>query len=153
MGFADFKSGVPDIELGCASGAKINPSSFVGHELIALFCPLDPAAAEREIAAYRNRGADFVDHDAWLLAFADQCGDIAVDDTARALIIADPDRRGWVAFRNMAAHPEEFDRNSGATFLFTRGGRLHRYWHGAGHADDVLAELYTPAWEHPHEQV
>jgi hypothetical protein len=147
MVLAGFRFGVPDLELGCSSGTRINPSSFVGHELIALFCPLDEAAAQTEMAAYRARGAEFLDHDAWLLTFADHCGAIAVDGAARLLTIPDGDRRGWVAFRNLAAHPEELDRSSGATFMFTRGGSLHRLWQGSGHVEEVLAELRAPSFE------
>jgi hypothetical protein len=43
------------------------------------------------------------------------------------------------------------DRESGATFLFTRGGNLHRYWHGPGHIDEVLAELKIPPSENPYQ--
>lgn len=145
------KFGIPDIELGCASGAKINPSSFAGHELIALFCPFDAAQTANEIAAYQRYSAELVQRDAWLLTFAEQCEDFLVDGITRVLTIPDQDRHGWVAFRNLTAHPEEMDRSSGATFLFTRGGGLHRYWHGIGHAQEVVAELRTPASQHPHQ--
>ena len=152
MSSANLKFGIPDIELGCVSGAKINPSSFAGHELIALFCPLDPTSAAREIAAYRRHGAEFVERDAWLLTFAEHCDDVSVNGAARALAIPDPERHAWVAFRDLTEHPEQLDRSSGATFMFTRGGGLHRYWHGAGHVDDVLAELRAPCSMH-HQQV
>jgi hypothetical protein len=150
MATTGLKFGIPDIELGCFSGMKINPSSFVGHELIALFCPIDPAGAAREIAAYTRHFGDFVDCDAWLLTFADQCSNAAVDGARRLLTIPDPDRRAWIAFRNVAHDPEELDRSSGAVFLFSRGGALHRYWHGDGHVDGVLAELHAPTFEHQH---
>jgi hypothetical protein len=145
------KFGIPDIELGCASGAQINPSSFAGHDLIALFCPVDAAAAAQELAAYRNHCSDFVERDAWLLTFTEHCNDLSVDGVGRELTIPDPEKRAWVAFRNLVDHPEEMDRDSGAAYLFTRGGGLHRYWHGAGHVDDVLAELRAPSFGHPHQ--
>jgi hypothetical protein len=145
------KYGIPDIELGCAAGTKINPSCFAGHELIALFCPLDAGAAAQEIEAYRRHSASFVERDAWLLTFADQCSDASVDGPARVLTIPDRDRHAWVAFRDLTGHSEEFDRSSGATFLFTRGGGLHRYWHGPGHVDEVLKELRVPSSQHPHQ--
>jgi len=145
MNSTDSKFGIPSIEIGCASGATINPASFAGHELIALFCPVDPAVAAREIAAYRHYSAEFVERDAWLLTFAQECGEFGVDGAVRVLTIPDPDRHAWIAFRGLTDHPEEMDRESGATFLFMRGGGLHRYWHGAGHASEVLAELLVPS--------
>jgi len=151
MATIEFKYGIPDIELGCEAGSKINPSCFAGHALIALFCPLDAGAAAQEIEAYRRHSADFVARDAWLLAFADQSSDASVDGPARVLTIPDRDRHAWVAFRDLTGHPEEFDRSSGATFLFTRGGGLHRYWHGAGHVDEVLEELRMPSSQHQHQ--
>lgn len=151
MSTTSLRYGIPDLEFGCAPGKTINPSSFIGHELVALFCPLEPSAAARETAAYRHHCAEFAQRDAWLLTFADSCADVAVDGESRLVTIADPDRHGWVAFRDLTDHPEEMDRSSGATFLFTRGGGLHRYWHGTGHVDEVLAELRTPSSEHPHQ--
>ena len=133
------KFGIPDIELRCAEGATINPGSFAGHELIALFCPIDSDAAEQEIAAYRSHCAEFVNRDAWLLVFADTCP----VGTGRALTIPDRDRCAWVAFRDLAAQPEELDRRSGAVFFFTRGGALHRYWRGPGHLPEVIEQLQT----------
>ena len=151
MTAADLKFGIPNLELGCSSGATVNPASFAGHELIALFCPLDAAAAAQEITSYRHHCAEFVERDAWLLTFAERCDDLSVDGAARVLTIPDPERHAWVAFRDLTAHPDEMDRSSGAAFLFTRGGGLHRYWHGAGHVDEVLAELRIPSSQHPHQ--
>jgi hypothetical protein len=129
----------------------INPSSFAGHELIVLFSPLDRLTAEREIAAYRHHCAEFADRDAWLLAFIEHCDQLNVDGACRVLTIPDPDRHAWIAFRDLTHHAEEMDRGSGATFLFTRGGGLHRYWHGSGHVQEVLAEVQTASAEHPHQ--
>jgi hypothetical protein len=151
MAPTQLKFGIPDLELGCTSGKKNNPATFAGHELIALLCPLDAAAAAQEREAYWVHRAEFVERDAWLLTFADQCGDLSVDGPSRLLTIPDGDRHAWVAFRGLTLHPEEFDRGNGAIFLFTRGGSLHRYWSGSGHVDEVLAELRTPASEHPHQ--
>jgi hypothetical protein len=151
MASTDLKFGIPDLELCCASGAKLNPASFAGHELIALFCPIDVAKSAQEIAAYRQHSVELVKRDAWLLTFADHCDDLSVDGAERVLTIPDPEKRAWVAFRNLTTHPEEMDRSSGATFLFTRGGGLHRYWHGAGHVDEVLSELRVPSSQHRHQ--
>lgn len=146
------KFGIPDLELGCASGTKINPSSFSGHDLIALFCPSDPTSASQEIAAYRKHCAEFVENDAWLLIFLDRRrGEVAVDGGGRVLTISDPDGHAWLAFRDLIEDPEELDRKRGATFLFTRGGGLHRCWQGSGHVDEVVAELGTPSSLHSHQ--
>jgi hypothetical protein len=138
--------GIPDIELGSTAGNTINPASFAGHQLVALFAPLDFPG--EEIAAYKNRCDEFAKHDAWLLIFSEQ-GDLKVGGAAKTF--PDPDRHAWVAFRNLTPHPEELDRQSGATFLFSKGGCLHRFWHGSGHIEDVIAELGTPASEQMHE--
>lgn len=151
MASVGFKFGIPNVELRCASGDSINPSSFAGHELIVLFSPLDPVAAEREIASYRRHCAEFVQRDAWLLAITGHGDGLKVDGPGRVLTIPDPERHAWVAFRDLTHHVEEMDRSSGATFLFTRGGRLHRFWHGSGHVDELLAELRLPSSEHPHQ--
>lgn len=145
MASIELRFGIPNIEVGAASGLRINPSSFAGHELIVLFCPTDPDGAAQELAAYRAHNTDFVERDAWLLAFAGD-GKAIVDGPVRTLTIPDRSRRAWVAFRDLAAHPEEFDRSSGATFLFTRGGNLQRYWHGPGHVSQVLEELRRPSF-------
>jgi len=144
----NLRFGIPDIELSCDSGTKVNPASFAGHELIVLFCPTDAAEAGQEIAAYRKHCADFVARDAWLLTFADQCGDVAVEGADRVMTVPDPDWHAWVAFRNLTPHPEEYARADGATFLFGRGGDLRGYWRGSGHAHDVLAELQSPSAEY-----
>lgn len=145
---AQLNFGIPDIELSCSSGIKVNPASFAGHELIVLFVPRD--SPEQEIAAYRHHCDEFVKRGAWLLVFADDCNAQA-GGQRRVLTVADPQRHAWVAFRNLTSHPEELGRADGAAFLFTRGGTLHRYWHGSGHVEDVLAELQKPSAEHEHE--
>ena len=138
--------GIPDIDLACSQDVSINPSAFAGHHLIALFCPIDEEQAADEITSYRRRARDFVTEDAWILAFADQCA--RLPQIGQPLLIADPSRRAWVAFRDLADSPEALDRADGAAFLFTRGGGLQRCWHGAGHVDDVLKELHKPASQH-----
>jgi hypothetical protein len=149
MNSVELKFGIPDIDLPCPSGSKVNPASFAGHDLIVLFGPLDPVAAAQEIAAYGEQIAEFVASDAWLLAFADECS--GVGGRSRVLTIPDPERHAWVAFRDITDHPEEMDRSSGAVFLFTRGGNLHRYWHGSGHVDEIIAELRTSSFHHAHQ--
>lgn len=144
MDAVKLKFGLPDIELGSASGSTINPSSFAGHWLIVLFCPLRPVEASAEVGAYLSRAAEFVSRDAWLLTFADGCA-VAIDAGGRILTLPDPERHAWVAFRDLTHRPEEKDRDSGAAFLFTRGGSLHRYWHGSGHVEEVIGQLAKPS--------
>ena len=151
MARIDLNFGIPAIEICCSSGTKINPASFAGHELIVLFCPLDRDTAYAEVNAYLAHSAEFVSRDAWLLTFAEECGDLSIDGGNRVLTVPDPKGRAWNAFRDLTRRPQEMDRKSGATFLFSRGGNLHRYWHGSGHVDEVLAELCTPSFEHSHQ--
>lgn len=151
MNTVDLRFGIPNIEIGCPSGAKINPSTFAGHELIVLFCPLDADRAGKEIGAYLSHSDEFVAHDAWLLTFAEHWNDLAIDGGSRILAIPDRECRAWAAFRDLAWRGESMHRDSGATFLFTRGGSLHHYWPGTGHVDEVLAELVKPSFEHPHQ--
>lgn len=152
MSPVELKFGIPDLELDCRSGKSINPSDFAGHELVALFCPLDPAAASAEIAAWRRRSSELVKRDAWLLTFAELSDELLGESAQRMSIIPDPRRHAWTAFCDLTGHGEDFSRSSGATFLFTRGGGLHRHWPGIGHVDEVLAELQTPSFAHQHQR-
>jgi hypothetical protein len=133
--------GIPDVELSCTFGLTINPSSFAGHELVVVFCPTDPVQAARSLSTYRQRIAEFVDHDAWILVIGDPSAQEGTKGPERVLAILDPDQHAWLAFRNLTDRPEAFDRETGATYFFTRGGNLHRFWHGPAHIDDVLSEL------------
>ena len=141
MAATALRFGIPDIELRCASGATVNPAGFAGHELVILFCPVDPAEAAREISSYRSRCADFVGYDAWVLAIGEECADVEGQGPDRILTIKDPQRGAWEALRALIDPKEALDRKSGATFFFTRGGNLHRSWSGPGHVQDVLWEL------------
>lgn len=138
------KFGIPDIGLTCGEGRTINPSAFAGHELVVVFCPRNAEQASHELDAYRKHAADFVERDTWILAFGEECGPSIPGQAANPLLIADTDRQAWVAFRDLTNSPETLDRADGATFLFTRGGGLHRYWHGSGHVHEVLEELRSP---------
>lgn len=141
MASTALRFGIPDIDLCCPSGAVVNPSSFAGHALVVLFCPTDSAEAAGEIGAYRDHCADLVERDAWVLAIGEQCAEEGPD---RILCIRDPQVKAWQAFRRLADPKEALDRKHGATFLFTRGGNLHRFWHGPGHIRDALSELENP---------
>ena len=146
------KFGIPDLELRCASGDTINPSNFAGHALIAVFLPDDPGMAMMELRQLRKTCAELANHDGWIIAFSNDGQPVEPGSTARILTIPDPGRRAWTAFRDLTDCPETIDRGSGATFLFTRGGSLHRYWPGTGHADDVLQELCAPVSTYPNER-
>ena len=138
--------GLPDIELTCSPEVAINPSAFAGHHLIALFCPTDEDEAAQEIAAYRKHSSELVVEDARILAFGNQRA--GAPQIGQPLIIADTDRRAWIAFRDLTDSRETLDRADGAVFLFTRGGGLQRFWHGSGHVLDLLEELRGPASQH-----
>lgn len=144
-GDGNLKFGIPDIDLACSPELSINPSSFVGHHLVVLFCSTDAEQGAREIEAYAKHSREFAAEDAWILAFGDQCG--LKPQVGQPLMIADKDRHAWVAFRDLVESPESLDRGDGATFLFGRGAGLRRYWHGSGHVQEVLEELHQPAFE------
>jgi hypothetical protein len=129
--------GLPDFDCGCAEGGTINPSTFAGHDLIVLFLPADAASASRELGDYAAACDELVDSDAWLLAFG------AAPSGHGLKVYGDPDQRAWSAFRQLIEAPQTLMRDSGATFFFTRGGNLHRYWSGPGHLAEVLDELRT----------
>ena len=148
----NLKFGIPDLELTCASGATINPAGFAGHALIAVFLPDDPETAAREMSLLRKTCTDFADSDGWILAFGNHNERVDGDTTARILTISDPGRRAWTAFRDLTDGLETIDRGRGATFLFTRGGNLQRYWEGPGHADEILQALRKPASGNPKER-
>ena len=80
--------GIPDIELPLLAGGTINPGNFAGHELVVLFCPLDRAAAEQELADY-NRHADQLSYnDAWMIAVGETG---SVEPASRVTFAAEPD--------------------------------------------------------------
>ena len=130
--------GIPDIDLPLAKGGTVNPSDFAGHELVVLFCPLDPSAAERELADY-NRNTDWFSYDdAWMIAVG---GGTNAVPASRMTLATEPDRRAWEAFGETMDPPKRLPREEGAVFLFGRGGCLTRAWLGPGHAGVVVSEL------------
>ena len=130
--------GIPDIEFPLSKGGTVNPTNFIGHELIVLFCPLDRGAAARELADYNRYVDQFSYNDAWMIAVSD---DTAALPASRITIAADPDLEAWRAFNECLDPPERSSREEGAVFLFGRGGCLTRAWSGSGHANDVVGEL------------
>lgn len=134
--------GIPDIELPKAGGVVVNPADFAGHQLIVLFCPTAPDAAAKELDEYGGHAPEFCDNDAWIIGIcADEIG--AAGAACRACFSVAVDRGGvaWSAFMTLAKHIDEQRRESGAVFLFGRGGSLQRAWAGSGHANEVMAEL------------
>jgi peroxiredoxin len=130
--------GIPDIELPLPTGGTVNPTDFIGHELVVLFCPLDRGAAARELADY-NRIADQLSYnDVWMIVV---CDDATTLPASRMTIAADPDLAAWRAFRECFDPPVQLPRLDGAVFLFGRGGCVTRAWPGSGHARDVVKEL------------
>ena len=139
-------SRLPDIWLRCEQGSLVNPAAFAGHELVVLFCPTSDADAAREISSYLKHADSFVCRDAWVMIFADSPHTLAEQGHGMR-ILADPDRKAWVLFRDLTEDPEVLDRADGAVFYFARGGGLSRYWQGSGHVRRVLEELSVPACE------
>ena len=111
----NLKFGIPDINLACSPELSINPSSFVGHYLVVLFCSTDAEQGAREIEAYAKHSREFAAEDAWILAFGDQCG--LKPQVGQPLMIADQDRHAWVAFRDLVESPESLDRGDIAQAL------------------------------------
>lgn len=130
--------GVPDIQLPMLKGGTVNPTDFIGHELVVLFCPLDRGAAAREVADYDRHVDQLSFNDAWIIAVHD---DPEILLASRIQVAGDPDLRAWRAFSKCLDSPELTSREEGAVFLFGRGGCLTRAWPGSGHASDVVKEL------------
>ena len=135
---AKLNYGIPDIELPLPKGGTVNPSDFAGHELVVLFCPLERAAAARELADYNRHADQFSYNDAWMIAV---CDDTKTLPAIRMTIAAEPDLSAWKAFGESLDPPEQLPREEGAVFLFGRGGCLTRAWQGQGHGNEVVSEL------------
>lgn len=145
MDDARLRFGIPDLELGCPDGRSVNPATFVGHQLIVLFLPVEEAAAVRELGDYASYAQEFADNDAWVLNIVSEVRpSLAVRGGCHALVI-DPRNEAWRAFERLVEHRPAPPRAGGAVFLFSRGGGLQRAWAGPGHAQDVVRELVRPA--------
>lgn len=136
MPTSELNFGVPDIELEWASGGKLNPSRFVGHQLLVLFLPLNESKAAVEREHYGRLASEFAKHDSWLVMIG---GSAQPGFSQGSRVALDPDDIAWSAFTRLAKR--ELDRSAGAAFLFTRGGSLFRSWEGSGHAGAVLTEI------------
>ena len=134
--------GIPNVQLPWSCGGTVNPSCFVGHQLVVLFLPVDPRHVTAELDSYDARADEFGGSDAWFLAIGQSPADQAVKSRTKPIAM-DRDGAAWQAFNKLAKR--KLDRAEGAAFLFTRGGSLHRVWPGRGHAPEVFAELVTRA--------
>lgn len=134
--------GIPDIDLPWSCGGTVNPSCFVGHQLVVLFLPDDAKQRTAELTAYGTVANEFTETDAWFLAIA--LGDANVPSERHSMPVAvDGEGGAWHAFKKLAGPAAKLDRDKGAAFQFTRGGALHRVWPGPGHAREVMDELLT----------
>lgn len=134
--------GIPDVELPKLGGGVVNPSDFAGHQLIVLFCPTAPDATAKELNEYGRHAAEFCDNDAWIIGIcADETGAASATSKACFSVAVDREPAAWSAFLRLAKHIDEPQRESGAVFLFGRGGSLQRVWTGSGHASEVMCEL------------
>jgi len=130
---------IPDVVLQRAGGGEINPSALTGQELVVIFCPAEPAAAAREIEAYRALAGEFQDHGVWLLGvLADGVEPPAPPSGGPRIALAhDSSGAGWLAFSPWLDGARG-QRAQGATFLFTHWGGFDTAWAGTGHASEVL---------------
>lgn len=138
------KFGIPNIELPWSDGGTVNPSCFVGHQLVVLFLPVGTKEQAEELTAYDKVADEFADSDTWLLTISKS----AASDSLRCPnipIALDPDGTAWQAFVKLAEAGTKLKRDNGAAFLFTRGGALCRVWPGHGHTRAVMDELLTRA--------
>ena len=132
---------IPDVVLQRAGGGALNTSAFIGQEFVLIFCPADPAAAAREIEAYRGLVGEFQDHGVWILGvLADGIDQPRREAGEPSIALAhDPSGAAWSAFAPWLEDSNS-QRAPGATFLFTRSGCFDQSWAGTGHAKEVLEE-------------
>ena len=145
MDDVQLRYGIPDVELDCPKGGTVNPTTFVGHQLVIVFLPTDEAAALREIGDYASYSSELTANDAWVLGIVQQERPSAAIMAAGHGLVSDPDCSAWRAFQRLLKVAESHDRHDGAVYLFGRGGALQRAWLGSGFADDVVRELRRQA--------
>jgi hypothetical protein len=133
------KYGVPNIELDWSSGGTVNPTCFVGHQLVVLFLPKDARQQTAEFESYEKLAEELSGTDAWFLVVGDRP---YVKNGAKTPVALDPDDKAWAALKEIAGDAK-LDRSTGAVFFFTRGGAFHRAWAGVGNADAVVKELLS----------
>ena len=140
--------GIPNINLHRHNGGEINPSTFVGHELVVFFCPADPVAAAREIESYSALAEAFVAAGAWLICIFSGGSSAETPHLRKDIHITlacDQDGSAWDAFESLLETTGRAEEAAGGAFLFERGGCLAKAWPGTGHAENVLNELHRRA--------
>jgi peroxiredoxin len=147
MGATALCYGIPDIRLPRVGGGAINPSDFVGHELVVFFCPAGAADAMKEVESFRSRAAAFADAGAWVIGIL---GEGPVEQhqaagTAEIALASDPDGSAWAAFESLLDEEQRGEERNGGTFLFARGGSLDAAWPVCGRAEVALNALRGPA--------
>jgi peroxiredoxin len=139
---SELNFGIPDIELPWSCGGTVNPSCFVGHQLVVLFLPDDAEQRTAELAAYEKLANEFAGTDAWFLTVATSDAP-ARSDRQSIPVAVDRDGGAWRAFAKLAEPATELNRDKGAAFLFSRGGAFRQAWPGQGHAREVMDELLS----------
>lgn len=137
----ELKFGIPDLELSKLSGGKVSPATFVGHALVVLFCPHSRAGEAAALDQYSDAVCELSAYDAWLLVVIEQDGSSYLESKCSCSILYDPEGAGWDAFAKLADPDVSLNRDEGATFLFSRGGALHKAWRGIASPERVLHAL------------
>lgn len=129
------KTSIPDIELARSDGVPVNPSHFIGHDLIVLFLPGNEKDSVRDLAEYDALADRLARDDAYMIVICE----VATNSThSRVANVSDPESKAWKEFDTTDQAPR---RAEGAVYLFGRGGCLRRRWEGPGHAQDVFTAL------------
>lgn len=135
MADARVREGRLDVPLRLVDGGATNLGHFRGHKLIVLFCPADPAAAGREVAAYEALAPTLELSGIWLVAVREDTGGARVPRGPGAAMNLglDPDGSAFLALAR-GLPGRDFDARAGATFLIDRDGVVRQAWAGVGHA-------------------
>jgi len=137
----ELKFGIPDMEFLRLSGGTVSPAAFAGHTLVVLFCPRDEAAESAALEQYSKAVCELSAYDAWLLVVVSQDGSSYLEQKCSCAILFDSEGDGWNAFAKLADPEVLLDRDEGATFLFSRGGALHKAWKGIAPPEHVFHSL------------
>ena len=135
--------GLPDIVLPRLGGGCVNPSSFVGHDLLVVFCPEEKVAALATLSELSERACDLADRDTWLLAIVADAQTQLPDSpsTCSITVATDADGSAWSAFQTLVEDKAGSAAREGGAYLFSRGGAIAGFWPGTGHVGDVLREI------------
>ena len=133
--------GIPDVALPRPRGGTVNPATFIGHALLVVFCPTDPVAEAAALEQYHGPNCDLSGYDAWLVVVGQDGEHPRPKKESLAVTAHDPGDAGWKAFVSLAGSGTSLRRDEGATFLFSRGGSLHRVWKGVAPVADIMDGL------------